>query len=147
MIISKEIEFDMGHRVPNHKSKCKNPHGHRYRVRVSLEGDILDLEGQSDHGMVMDFGDVKKIAMTEIHDFLDHKFMYWIKDKEMDKFFKNNPSFLSVRVAFTPTAENIAGWIFNTLSHQYKHRIGNTLKLVKVELWETPTSKAICNGT
>ncbi|MBI4225594.1 6-carboxytetrahydropterin synthase [Candidatus Roizmanbacteria bacterium] len=40
MVITKIIEFDMGHRIPNHKSQCRNLHGHRYKLEVNLEGDV-----------------------------------------------------------------------------------------------------------
>ena len=142
MLISKEIEFDMGHRVPYHKSKCVNPHGHRYRIRVTLSGDVVDLEGKSDHGMVMDFKDVKRVLMKYIHDDFDHGFMYWEKDEVMDEFFKNESYFNKIKVPFTPTAENIAAWVFKYLDEKYTDIYDTGLELHKVELWETPTCKA-----
>tara|TARA_Y100000310_G_C20502198_1_gene724565 strand:- start:212 stop:673 length:462 start_codon:yes stop_codon:yes gene_type:complete len=143
MIISKTIEFDMGHRIPYHKSKCKSPHGHRYKLTAYLEGDIADLEGKSDHGMVMDFKDVKKILMKYIHDDFDHGFMYWEKDEVMDDFFKKESYFNSIKVPFTPTAENIVAYIFKYLDEKYKDIYDTGLKLYKLELWETPTCKAV----
>tara|TARA_Y100000310_G_scaffold117755_1_gene116484 strand:+ start:1017 stop:1454 length:438 start_codon:yes stop_codon:yes gene_type:complete len=143
MIITKYVEFDMGHRVPYHKSKCRNPHGHRYRAEVGLSGDVIDLDGVSENGMIMDFKDIKKILMTEVHDKLDHGFMYWEKDDEMTEFYIKNSQFLSIKVPFTPTAENIAGWLYNLLSKEYKHKYDNNLKLEYLKLWETPTSVAI----
>ena len=143
MIITKYVEFDMGHRVPYHKSKCRNPHGHRYKVEVGLSGNIIDLEGISENGMIMDFKDVKKILMVEVHDKLDHGFMYWEKDNEMTTFFKLNRNFHNIKVLFTPTAENIAGWLYKILKEKYKHKYDNNLELKYVKLWETPTSVAI----
>jgi len=143
MIITKCIEFDMGHRVPYHKSKCRNPHGHRYKIEVALSGDIIDLTGKSENGMIMDFKDVKKILMREVHDKLDHGFMYWEKDEVMDEFFTRNSNFLSICTSFTPTAENIAGWLYKVLRNNYNHKYQNNLKLEYVKLWETPTSIAI----
>ncbi len=143
MIITKYVEFDMGHRVPYHKSKCKNPHGHRYRVEVALSGDIIDLEGKSENGMIMDFKDVKKILMEEVHDKLDHGFMYWEKDKVMETFFYAYPDFNSIQTSFTPTAENIAAWLYKILKNKYQHKYENNLKLEYLKLWETPTSVAI----
>ena len=143
MIITKCIEFDMGHRVPYHKSKCRNPHGHRYKLEVALSGDIIDLTGKSENGMIMDFKDVKKILMREVHDKLDHGFMFWEKDEVMDEFFSYNTEFLSICTSFTPTAENIAGWLYKVLRNNYNHKYQNNLKLEYVKLWETPTSVAI----
>ena len=50
--ISKEVQFDAGHRVPNHASKCKNPHGHRYRVVVHCAGEIIDDPEHESDGML-----------------------------------------------------------------------------------------------
>jgi 6-pyruvoyltetrahydropterin/6-carboxytetrahydropterin synthase len=59
MIITSRMEFDAGHRIPNHKSTCRNLHGHRYAIEVSLSGEIIQQEDQSDYGMVLDFKDAK----------------------------------------------------------------------------------------
>ena len=143
MLITKEIEFDMGHRVPYHKSKCKNPHGHRYKIEVRLEGDVIDMEGESENGMVMDFKDIKAVLMKEVDERLDHGFMYWEKDEPMKEFFSIYKDFHSIEVPFTPTAENIAQYLFNILQDKYKDIYNTGLKLIEVKLWETPTSVAI----
>ena len=49
--IRRWVETDTGHRVPNHKSKCKNMHGHRYRWEVELEGEVVTEPGTSGEGM------------------------------------------------------------------------------------------------
>ena len=144
MVISKEIEFDMGHRIPHHKSKCRSPHGHRYKLIAYLEGDVVDLEGKSDHGMVMDFGDIKRIMMKDVHDVLDHSFMYWEKDEEMSKFYEKENHFKSNKMSFTPTVENMAAWIFECLDRCLREVYEEKLLLHHVELYETPTCKAIC---
>jgi 6-pyruvoyl tetrahydropterin synthase/QueD family protein len=81
--ISKEIEFDAGHRIPNHKSKCRNPHGHRYRVVAYCEGQIVTEPGAPDEGMLIDYGDLKSIMISKIHDPLDHGFIVWHDDKDL----------------------------------------------------------------
>ena len=53
------MEFDAGHRIPNHKSSCRNLHCHRYAIEVSLSGDIIQEENESDFGMVIDFKEIK----------------------------------------------------------------------------------------
>ena len=146
MIISKAIEFDMGHRIPYHKSKCRSPHGHRYKLTVYLEGDVVDLEGKSDHGMVMDFSDIKRIMMAHVHDVLDHAFIYWEKDEALCDFYHNEDHFKSVKVSFTPTVENLSAWMFGILHKRIHDHYMNNLILHHVELYETPTCKAICYG-
>lgn len=146
MRITKIIEWDMGHRIPNHKSKCKNPHGHRYKLEITVEGDLSAKIGESNQGMVIDFSDIKKILMTEVHDVCDHGFMYWENDLEMSKFYKLHPKFKSIKVDFVPTAECISDWIFKRLEKKLAKSYKRSLTLVKVQLWETPTSSAIINS-
>ena len=73
--VTKVIEWDMGHRVPNHKHKCANPHGHRYRLELTVTGLVSEQKGSSSEGMVVDFSDIKKAMMDRIHEPLDHCFM------------------------------------------------------------------------
>jgi 6-pyruvoyltetrahydropterin/6-carboxytetrahydropterin synthase len=143
MIVVKQIEWDMGHRVMNHSSKCRNIHGHRYKAEIALEGDLVDCDGNSSEGMVIDFSDIKKIAMENIHDVLDHGFMIWDKDKVLMKFFKENDEFKKIVVPFTSTAENIAKWIYDQLDNQFTDVFKTGLKLKWVKLWETPTGYVI----
>ena len=78
--IKRFVETDTGHRVPNHKSKCKHMHGHRYRWEVVIEGDIIQTSGVSDEGMLMDFSDISEILERHIHDVVDHSFIVYEKD-------------------------------------------------------------------
>ena len=68
MQITRRLEFDAGHRIPNHNSQCKHLHGHRYTIEITLSGDVITTEGVSEQGMVMDFSDVKHIAKTRVVD-------------------------------------------------------------------------------
>ncbi|MFA5895069.1 MAG: 6-carboxytetrahydropterin synthase [Candidatus Shapirobacteria bacterium] len=145
MIVVKQIEWDMGHRVMNHNSKCKNIHGHRYKMEVALEGNLIGNEGDSSEGMVIDFGDIKKIAMEYVHDVLDHGFMVWEKDEKLLKFFAENPDQKHIVVPFTSTAENIAKWVFDQLNTKYTDSYKTGLRLKFIRLWETPTGYVICN--
>ena len=66
MQITTRLEFDAGHRIPDHKSQCRNLHGHRYALEITLSGDIISQEQASENGMVMDFSDVKRIARESV---------------------------------------------------------------------------------
>ncbi len=143
MQISKLFEWDMGHRIPNHKSKCRYPHGHRYKVEIFLEGDILNHVGASDEGMVLDYNDIKKILIEEIDDVCDHVFMFSDQDKIMTKFYEQNPTLRHLKVSFIPTAENIAKWLFARLEKRFNLNYGKNLYLKQIKLWETPNSTAI----
>jgi 6-pyruvoyltetrahydropterin/6-carboxytetrahydropterin synthase len=144
MRIIKEIQWDMGHRITNHDSVCRNLHGHRYKAEICVEGELVNIKGSSKEGMVIDFGDIKKIALKYVHDKLDHGFMFWDKDNTLVEFFKENPDQKHIIVPFVPTSENIAAWIFNQLDNKFDDKYGTNLKLYSIKLWETPKSIAIC---
>lgn len=141
MIITKQIEWDMGHRITNHRSKCRNIHGHRYKLEVCLKGKVNTSRGSSNEGMILDFYDVKKL-LIKIHDICDHAFMVWEKDKLMIDFFKKNNEFKIVVLSFVPTVENIAAWLYKRLEKEIKILYKTKIKLDSVTVWETPTSKA-----
>ena len=86
MKIVKIIQWDMGHRVLNHRSICKGLHGHRYKAEICIEGELIIESGSSEEGMVIDFADIKKTAQKYIQEKLDHAFMVWEKDEELLSF-------------------------------------------------------------
>lgn len=138
-VVFKEVEFDAGHRVPNHKSKCRNLHGHRYRIRVGVLGDIQETEGQTDQGMVIDFGDLKT-AMMRVHDKYDHKTVLYEGDEKL-KWITNAEQFGIIKVPWIPTAENFAVSIFQDMVN------ANIGYVTEVQVYETPTSVAVYTGT
>lgn len=140
MLITKEIEIDMGHRVPNHKSKCRNLHGHRYKIEVGVDDKVITAKGTSDEGMVIDFSDLKQIMMEELDHKFDHGFVIYNED-EFSKIFEGlkstgqNIQF----VDFIPTAENLAKYWYQLM----KPRLGSKgIKINHVKIWETPSSTA-----
>ena len=143
MKIGKIIQWDMGHRVLNHRSVCKGLHGHRYKAEICVEGDLVEEKDASEEGMVIDFADIKKISQTFIQKELDHAFMVWDKDIELLEFFKNSKGHKPVIVPFTPTAENVATYIFNELKDKFTDVFKTGLHLKSVKLWETPSSYAL----
>ncbi len=133
----------MGHRIPNHKSKCKNLHGHRYKVEVALKGHVERKKGVSEEGMVFDFGDIKVLLKEEIHTKCDHAFMFYEKDKILLPLAKANNSLKFLPVSFIPTAENISKWIFDLLYKKIQLLSKNKFFLESVKVWETPSSAAL----
>ena len=140
MQITTRLEFDAGHRIPDHKSQCRNLHGHRYALEITLSGDIISQEQASENGMVMDFSDVKHIARTSVVDVWDHAFLVYFKDKPVLDFLNSLPNHKTVIFPSVPTAENMAAEAFIILKNQYKDTYGNHLKLERVRLYETPNS-------
>ena len=142
MQITTRLEFDAGHRIPNHNSQCRNLHGHRYALEITLSGDIINQEKASENGMVMDFSDVKKIAKDCVVDVWDHAFLVFVDDLPVLDFLNSLPNHKTVIFARVPTAENMAAEAFRILKSEYKDTYGNHLKLERVRLYETPNSWA-----
>lgn len=142
MHITTRLEFDAGHRIPSHKSQCKNLHGHRYAMEITLSGDIILQENLSENGMVMDFSDVKAIAKKAVVDVWDHAFLVYQHDTEVLTFLNSLPNHKTVVFPTVPTAENMAAEAFRILKSQYQDTYGNHLTLEKVRLYETPNSWA-----
>lgn len=138
MLITKDIEIDLGHRVTNHKSKCASLHGHRYKIEVGVDDKVIEERGDSSEGMVIDFGDLKDIMMSVLDKRFDHGFILWEGDlmcpaMEADR----NTKF--TKVSFIPTAENLAKYWYELLGAELME-VGIAIKYVKV--FETPTSTA-----
>lgn len=142
MTVSKEIEIDMGHTVTLHASKCKHLHGHRFLIRATVDGNIV--EQGSATGMVIDFSDLKAAMMKVIDLPFDHAFVIWKEDpraellREAHELWHNDINKLHV-VDFVPTAENLAAFWFKELDRELLPR---GLTLVRVDVYETPTSCA-----
>ncbi len=146
MQITTRLEFDAGHRIPDHKSQCSNLHGHRYALEITLSGNIINQEKTSENGMVMDFSDVKRIARESVVDVWDHAFLVFRDDKAVLEFLNTLPNHKTVIFPSVPTAENMAAETFRILKNQYKDVYGNHLKLERVRLYETPNSWADALG-
>jgi len=146
MQITTRLEFDAGHRIPHHKSQCKNLHGHRYSIEITLSGDIIHDENASEDGMVMDFSDVKTIAKEAVVNVWDHAFLVYKNDLEVLNFLNTLENHKTVIFPTVPTAENMAHEAFKILKSKYHDTYGNHLTLEKVRLYETPNNWADALG-
>lgn len=138
MNITKSISIDMGHRLPNHNSKCRNFHGHRYTFDVTVSGEIETASGQADQGMVVDFSDLKRVMVNQIDHKYDHGFMICTSDPYVSFFRDAHADGMKViEVPFIPTAENFGIQVFKDLAFEL-WVFG--IKLINVRVYETPTS-------
>lgn len=142
MQITRRLEFDAGHRIPNHNSQCRHLHGHRYAIEITLSGKVITTEGVSEQGMVMDFSDVKRIAKERVVDAWDHAFLVYRGDKAVLDFLGTLPGHKTVVLDAVPTAENLAQAAFTLLDAAYRNTFGNDLQLERVRLYETPNNWA-----
>ncbi len=138
LTITRKLEFDAGHRIPDHKSQCRNLHGHRYTLEITLVGQVIEQEGNSDNGMIMDFSDVKALAKQHLVDVWDHAFLVYAKDAPVRDFLASLPDHKTVVIDCIPTVENLARTAFAILKAAYTDRYGTGLRLHKLVLHETP---------
>jgi 6-pyruvoyltetrahydropterin/6-carboxytetrahydropterin synthase len=138
MLITRRLEFDAGHRIPSHNSKCRHLHGHRYAIEITLSGDIITETGAAEQGMVMDYSEVKRIASTELVEKWDHAFLVYSNDLKLLQFLESLENHKTVVLDAPPTAENLALIAFHTLDAAYQDIYGNHLRLEQVRLFETP---------
>ncbi len=126
MRIAKEFRWEMGHRLPEHFDKCRNIHGHSYRMLIELEGELQN------NGMVMDYYDLKKVIKPVIEN-LDHAFLVYIEDKEIIEFLDKMKS-KKVVVDFQSTVENICKYFLREIK---KIDFPANVRQVKVRVYET----------
>jgi 6-pyruvoyltetrahydropterin/6-carboxytetrahydropterin synthase len=138
MRITRRLEFDAGHRIPNHASQCKHLHGHRYAIEITLCGPVIATAGAADEGMVMDFSEIKAIAQQHVVEPWDHAFLAWRKDESMVNFLSSVPGHKTVLFDAPPTAEHLSQTAFKILEPLYRSRYGSKLELEQVRLYETP---------
>lgn len=132
--------------LANHKGKCKNIHGHTYVMQVEIEreeGGVIHAPGNTEHGMVKEFDDVKKIIKDRIVDPLDHAFLYWVDstdelEHEVAVLLKKYDRKL-ININYRPTAENLAADFMNQINEELSEYPVHVTELI---LWESPTSFA-----
>ena len=135
--ITKHVELDAGHRVPDHTSKCRSPHGHRYKVEAAVVGPVLEAGPET--GMVLDYGHLKALLVEHVHDPWDHAFLVHAGDNLMRAALV--PEWKVAVLDLVPTAENLALLAAEALAPAVA-RWHPGLRLVRLTVWETPTCSA-----
>ncbi|MES2832160.1 MAG: 6-carboxytetrahydropterin synthase QueD [Pseudomonadota bacterium] len=138
LTITRKLEFDAGHRIPDHNSQCRNLHGHRYTLLISLTGNVIEDDGRPDNGMIMDFSDVKGVAKAHLVDLWDHAFLVYRGDRVVRDFLESLPDHKTVVLERVPTVENLARIAFDILQPLYVDSFGRSLCLTGLTLYETP---------
>jgi len=121
--VSVDETFSAGHALRGYKGKCENPHGHNYKVRVTVQGTELDSIG-----LLFDFVHLKQI-LRGIIDGMDHKYL-----NDQAPFDRINPS-----------AENMAKYMYDEASRKMREIAGAAAKapqITAVTVWETDVSSA-----
>ncbi|MBR7180975.1 MAG: 6-carboxytetrahydropterin synthase QueD [Kiritimatiellae bacterium] len=130
--VVKSVRFDAAHILTNHKGLCKNLHGHTYRVDVAVSRpDTMDGD------MVMDFKELKRIAVETVCDRFDHAFIYNTSspgEMEIAAVVEKN-GMKTAPIPFRSTAENLARLFFDELEKKISG-------VSSVRVWETADSSA-----
>ena len=130
--VTKRIDFCYGHRLLDYDGICKHPHGHNASAEIEVRTDVLDKRN-----MVLDFTDIKRRIKGWIDRELDHRMILRRDDPLVDALQKlGEPVYL---LESNPTVERIARLIYDVSRDQ-------GMPVVRVTVWETPTSWATYAG-
>jgi len=136
--VTKEFNFEIAHALWNYNGPCANIHGHSYKLFVTVIGVPIIDEANTKLGMVIDFGDLKKIVTEEIIDPFDHAFII-AKNAAKSLNCNQNQMFEKlIVVEYQPTCENMVIDIVQKI----KKRLPSELSLHSLKLHETATSFA-----
>ena len=136
--ITRRLEFDAGHRIPHHDGQCRHLHGHRYAIELTVSGDVLEMPGAADDGMVLDFGDIKRLANDHLVSLWDHAFLVAKEDQAVVAFLASMPNHKTVVLDRVPTVENLAHAAFVILEPIFAEAFQGRLRLAAIRLYETP---------
>jgi 6-pyruvoyltetrahydropterin/6-carboxytetrahydropterin synthase len=137
--ITKQFSFETGHALYGYDGKCKNVHGHSYRLDVTVIGKPISDNSNVKYGMVIDFGDLKKIVKEEIVDVFDHATVFNKNTPhvELAKELESRDHNVLL-VDYQPTSEMMV----IDFASKIKKRLPNNIELFSLKLQETATSFA-----
>ena len=106
--LTKEFTFESAHALDGYDGLCREIHGHSYRLFVTIKGEPVSEEGNPKLGMVMDFGDLKRIVNREIVERLDHSFVLRNSEQNVELQAVLGAKFQKIVVVdYQPTCENM----------------------------------------
>ena len=137
--ITKQFNFETGHALYGYDGKCRNVHGHSYKLNVTVIGEPITDKNDVKFGMVIDFGDLKKIVKSEIVDKFDHATVFNKNTPhiELAQELKNRDHDV-ILVDYQPTSENM---VIDFAEKIKKHLPGH-IQLHSLKLKETESSFA-----
>jgi len=137
--ITKQFNFETGHALYGYDGKCKNVHGHSYKLSVTVIGTPINDSEHVKYGMVIDFGDLKKIVKEEIVDKFDHATVFNSSTPHLELANElKKRGHLIILVNYQPTSENM----IIDFAHRIKNRLPKNVVLHSLKLQETATSYA-----
>jgi 6-pyruvoyltetrahydropterin/6-carboxytetrahydropterin synthase len=137
--ITKQFSFETGHALYGYDGKCKNVHGHSYKLSVTVIGKPISDNSNVKFGMVIDFSDLKKIVKEEIVDVFDHATVFNKNTPHVELAAElENRGHHVILVNYQPTSENMV----TDFAQKIKNRLPADIKLHSLKLQETDTSFA-----
>ncbi|MFY8065034.1 MAG: 6-pyruvoyl trahydropterin synthase family protein [Flavobacterium sp.] len=137
--ITKQFSFETGHALYGYDGKCKNVHGHSYKLSVTVIGKPISDNSNVKFGMVIDFSDLKKIVKEEIVDVFDHATVFNKNTPHVELAAElENRGHHVILVNYQPTSENMV----TDFAQKIKDRLPADIKLHSLKLQETDTSFA-----
>ena len=137
--ITKQFSFETGHALYGYDGKCKNVHGHSYKLSVTVIGSPIMDRSNVKFGMVIDFSDLKKIVKEEIVDVFDHATVFNKTTPHLELAMElRNRGHEVILVDYQPTSENMVVDFANKI----KNRLPSSVQLFSLKLQETETSFA-----
>ena len=118
--VTVEDTFAAGHYLRNYRGKCENPHGHNYKIRITLAGKELDKAG-----LLLDFKDLRSV-MRHVIERLDHQML-----NDLEPFTELNPS-----------AENLAKYFYDETNGRFGAKTDGRVHVKTVTVFETDTTTA-----
>ncbi|WP_010521273.1 6-pyruvoyl trahydropterin synthase family protein [Aquimarina agarivorans] len=137
--ITKQFNFETGHALHGYDGKCKNVHGHSYKLNVTVIGQPITDPNHVKNGMVIDFGDLKKIVNHEIVDLFDHATVFNKNTPHLElanELIKRGHN--TILVDYQPTSENMV----IDFAKKISAKLPTHIKLFALKLQETDTSFA-----
>lgn len=137
--ITKQFSFETGHALFGYDGKCKNVHGHSYKLSVTVIGTPITDRDNVKYGMVIDFTDLKKIVKEEVVDQFDHATVFnkTTPHVELANELEQRGHHV-ILVGYQPTSENMV----IDFSEKIKSRLPQNIKLHSLKLQETDSSFA-----
>jgi 6-pyruvoyltetrahydropterin/6-carboxytetrahydropterin synthase len=137
--ITKQFSFETGHALYGYDGKCKNVHGHSYRLDVTVIGAPISEKSNVKFGMVIDFSDLKKIVKEDIVNVFDHATVFNKNTPhvELAKELKDRGHNVLL-VDYQPTSEMMV----IDFASKIKRRLPDNVNLFSLKLQETATSYA-----
>lgn len=135
--ITKIFTFETAHVLYNYDGKCKNMHGHSYKLFVTVKGNPINDLDSPKNGMVVDFGDIKKIVKEEIVDIWDHAVLLNANSphKKLGEDLEQKGHKV-IYCSYQPTCENM----LYDIASKIKNRLPSQVHLAYLKLHETENS-------